>query len=86
MSFQNGMLWFDNSDDDLQVKVKRGAAEYTETRGQPPEICFVHPSITPDGENCTIGNIDVRISQSLLAEYLYFLGNPANGSGSKQEQ
>lgn len=43
MSFQNGMLWFDNSDDDLQVKVKRGALS-TQKRAVSPRrfVSFTH--------------------------------------------
>lgn len=86
MSLQNGMLWLDNSQDDLCVKVKRGADHYAKTRGQAPEICFVHPSISPTGEDCYIGDVSVRISQSLLVEHLYFLGDSTNGNEGEPSQ
>ncbi len=43
-----GMLWFDNDPKaDLKVKIERAASYYSKKYGQAPNLCFVHPSMTP---------------------------------------
>lgn len=47
-----GMLWFDNDQKvDLATKIKRAAEYYEKKYGVHPNLCYVHPSMTPaDGE------------------------------------
>ena len=45
-----GMLWFDNDPKtELDDKIKRAANYYREKYGNPPTVCFVHPSMMPVG-------------------------------------
>ena len=42
---QSGMLWFDDDPHkQLQEKILRAAMYYERKFGQPPNLCFVHPS------------------------------------------
>ena len=40
-----GMLWFDNSQSKLTVKIQRAAAYYEKKYGIKPDLCLVHPSM-----------------------------------------
>ena len=91
-----GMLWFDNdTHTDLPSKIDNAAEYYLNKYGIQPNVCFVHPSMTPEevkvaiGENgkkapkpkiiFTSGNIEVRTSKSMLPNHLWIGIN-----GSKQ--
>jgi len=40
-----GLLWYDDTANrSLEEKVRRAAAHYERKYGQPPTLCFVHPS------------------------------------------
>ena len=40
-----GMLWFDNSTNTLENKIKKAAEYYTKKYGLKPNLCLVHPSM-----------------------------------------
>ena len=43
-----GMLWFDNDvQTDIGAKIYRAAEYYKEKYGSTPNLCFIHPSMTP---------------------------------------
>jgi hypothetical protein len=45
-----GMLWFDNDNKlELAAKVKRAAQYYRSKYGKTPTLCYVHPSMLPNG-------------------------------------
>jgi len=50
-----GMLWFDNDKQtDLATKIQHAADYYQNKYGLRPNLCYVHPTMTPksnDGEN-----------------------------------
>lgn len=40
-----GMLWFDNSQTALTVKIQKAADYYTKKYGRAPDLVLVHPSM-----------------------------------------
>jgi len=77
-----GMLWFDNDPKSgLAVKVKRAADYYRSKYGRSPNLCFVHPSMLPEGlsasENevqsrvITTDGIEVRSNRSVLPNHFW---------------
>ncbi len=69
----SGMLWFDNNKQrDLTAKVSRAAEYYRKKYGQPPTLCFVHPSMVPNGDQKTAaGKIEIRIASSVLPNHFW---------------
>lgn len=43
-----GMLWFDNSQVSLDIKIQKAAAYYHKKYGRIPDLCLVHPSMLKD--------------------------------------
>lgn len=62
-----GMLWFDNSQDPLDEKIRRAAAHYRQKFGAEPNLCFVHPV---DGITQLEG-IQVRNSNNVLRNHIW---------------
>lgn len=69
----SGMLWFDNNKQrDLTAKVSRAAEYYRKKYGQPPTLCFVHPSMVPnDDQKTAAGKIEIRIASSVLPNHFW---------------
>jgi hypothetical protein len=86
-----GMLWFDNDPKtDLATKIEHAAEYYRKKYGKRPNLCFIHPSMAPpqpeasqsqDGATAvfTSGNVEVRITRSVLPNHLWIGVNGANG-------
>ena len=45
-----GMLWFDNSQTALTVKIQKAVDYYHKKYGRSPDLCLVHPSML-DAQN-----------------------------------
>ncbi len=43
-----GMLWFDNSQIALDIKIQKAMDYYRKKYGQMPDLCLVHPSMLKD--------------------------------------
>jgi hypothetical protein len=81
-----GMLWFDNDPRaSLDVKVERAAAYYRNKYGKTPTLCFVHPSMLPNGSKAApqsdsaekekdgvqAGGLEVRSNRSVLPNHFW---------------
>lgn len=74
-----GMLWFDNdTKTELHTKVTRAADYYNDKYGKHPNLCFAHPSIVdspptskPKKESINFGDIEVRLTKSVLPNHLW---------------
>ena len=83
-----GMLWFDNdTHTDLPSKIENAAEYYLNKYGIRPNVCFIHPCMTPDDLGSqkiesnqrkhksnplfTAGSIEVRTSNSMLPNHLW---------------
>lgn len=45
-----GMLWFDNSQISLDIKIQKAVAYYHKKYGRIPDLCLVHPSMLKDAK------------------------------------
>ena len=43
-----GMLWFDNSQTELNTKIQKAVDYYHKKYGQIPDLCLVHPNMLKD--------------------------------------
>ncbi|MDL1910317.1 hypothetical protein FBQ81_06430 [Chloroflexi bacterium CFX6] len=43
-----GMLWFDNSQISLDIKIQKAMEYYRKKYGRIPDLCLVHPSMLKD--------------------------------------
>jgi len=83
-----GMLWFDNdTNTDLPSKIENAAEYYLNKYGIQPNVCFIHPCMTPEDLKSQIrkpskkalkpktlftsGSIEVRTSKSMLPNHLW---------------
>ena len=90
-----GMLWFDNDKQtDLPSKIENAAEYYLNKYGIQPNVCFIHPCMTPQEHNqqenklkqidCkhkvvfTTGSIEVCTSKSMLPNHLWIGINGSN--------
>jgi len=52
------MLWFDNSQISLEIKIQKAVDYYHKKYGRTPDLCLVHPSMLKDikleGKNVTV--------------------------------
>jgi hypothetical protein len=66
-----GMLWFDNDPQlDLLSKVHKAAQYYKEKYGQEANLCFVHPSMTPN-EKTDAGEVVVYSNSTVLPHHFW---------------
>jgi hypothetical protein len=86
-----GMLWFDNdTKSDLETKIQRASSYYQTKYGKQPNLCFVHPSMTPEGHEdeaegektnkvLRAGSVEVRTTRTVLPNHLWLGINGTNG-------
>ena len=74
-----GMLGFDNdAKSELATRVSRAADYYSNKYGKHPNLCFAHPSIVDeppsskaDQKAINLGEIEVRLTKSVLPNHLW---------------
>ena len=71
-SLQFGLLWFDDADRDLAIKVCQAAERYFQKHGQRPNLCFVNPADVgtrpvPFG----VAGVEVQELASILRDHLW---------------
>ena len=66
-----GLLWFDNSTDTLNAKVKKAARYYKEKYGCMPDLCLVHPSMVKKGDLSFVGKIYIRPYRPVLPGHIW---------------
>ena len=49
-----GMLWFDNSQTALTVKIQKAVDYYHKKYGRSPDLCLVHPSMLEQRINVSL--------------------------------
>lgn len=66
-----GMLWLDNSQsNDLTDKVRAAATYYRRKYGQSPNLCYVHPSMLPEG-TLRVDGVAVHPMDDILPQHLW---------------
>lgn len=76
-----GLLWYDNSAEDLKEKLGRAVRRYRERFGADPNVCYVHPTALPDGER-QINQIAVRASIRVLRHHLLIVQEQPSGAAT----
>jgi hypothetical protein len=66
-----GLLWYDNSTRDLQVKVHKAAQGYRKRFGGDPNVCYVHPTTLPTEDEQRVDGIVVRPSRQVLKHHFW---------------
>ena len=68
---RTGMLWLDNEPaSTLEFKVKKAVNYYRQRYGQPPNLCFVHPSLLDQPESGEIPPIDIMGVQVMPSQFI----------------
>ena len=70
-----GMLWFDNSQTALTVKIQKAVDYYNKKYGRSPDLCLVHPSMLGDSERSQrqleINKLTVRPYRPVLPGHIW---------------
>jgi len=67
---QIGLLWYDNGNSELPLKVSQAVKRYRERFGVEPNVCYVPPENLPEGEQQVAG-VAVRASSRILRHHLW---------------
>jgi len=68
-----GMLWFDNSQTALTVKIQKAVDYYHKKYGRSPDLCLVHPSML-DAQNqrqLEVNKLTVRPYRPVLPGHIW---------------
>jgi len=65
-----GMLWFDDSQTELSVKIQKAAEYYQKKYGSTADLCLVHPSMIGD-DKPKIEGLKVRPYRPVLPGLLW---------------
>ena len=70
-----GMLWFDNSQTALNIKIQKAVDYYHKKYGRTPDLCLVHPSMLDAGEQnhrqLEINKLTVRPYRPVLPGHIW---------------
>ena len=70
-----GMLWFDNSQTALTVKIQKAVDYYQKKYGRNPDLCLVHPSMLDAAEQnqrqLEINRMTVRPYRPVLPGHIW---------------
>jgi hypothetical protein len=70
-----GMLWFDNSQTALTVKIQKAVDYYHKKYGRSPDLCLVHPSMLDAAERnqrqVEINRLTVRPYRPVLPGHIW---------------
>jgi hypothetical protein len=56
-----GMLWFDNSQTELDVKIRRAVDYYHKKYGRTPDLCLIHPSLITDSNKVAVSQLKITV-------------------------
>jgi len=66
------MLWFDNSQTALTVKIQKAVDYYNKKYGRNPDLCLVHPSmLDPNQRQLEINKLTVRPYRPVLPGHIW---------------
>ena len=70
-----GMLWFDNSQTALTIKIQKAVDYYHKKYGRTPDLCLVHPSMLDTQERSErqleINKLTVRSYRPVLPGHIW---------------
>ena len=67
---REGLLWHDSGSEDLAWKLAKAAQRYRDRFGDKPNVCYVHPTLLPDGDKQVAGML-VRSSSRVLRHHFW---------------
>ncbi|MBN1976465.1 MAG: hypothetical protein JW918_03605 [Anaerolineae bacterium] len=69
---KKGLLWYDDSEQDLAEKVERAARRYRKKFGTAPDACYVHPSVlNGNGKMKEVDGVRVMVLPSVLRHHFW---------------
>ena len=70
-----GMLWFDNSQTALNIKIQKAVDYYHKKYGRTPDLCLVHPSMLEAQEKnqrtVEVNKLTVRSYRPVLPGHIW---------------
>ena len=67
-----GMLWFDNSQTALTVKIQKAVDYYHKKYGRNPDLCLVHPSMLESNQRqLEVNKLTVRPYRPVLPGHIW---------------
>jgi hypothetical protein len=67
-----GMLWFDNSQVSLDVKIQKAVDYYHKKYGHTPDLCLVHPSmLEKEQAKMELNKLTVRPYRPVLPGHIW---------------
>ena len=67
-----GMLWFDNSQTALTIKIQKAVDYYHKKYGRSPDLCLVHPSMMDKNQRqLEIDRMTVRPYRPVLPGHIW---------------
>ena len=67
-----GMLWFDNSQTALTIKIQKAVDYYNKKYGRSPDLCLVHPSMLETNQRqLEINKLTVRSYRPVLPGHIW---------------
>jgi hypothetical protein len=72
LNMHTGMLWFDNSQTALTVKIQKAVDYYHKKYGRSPDLCLVHPSMLETNQRqLEINKLTVRPYRPVLPGHIW---------------
>ena len=69
---KTGMLWFDNSNSSLSLKIQKAVDYYIKKYGLQPDLCLVHPGmLEKDQSQVEIAKLTVRPYRPVLPGHIW---------------
>ncbi len=65
-----GLLWHDGGSTDMAGTLAQAAKRYRDRFGDKPNVCYVHPTLLPDGDR-KVNGILVRSSARVLRHHFW---------------
>ena len=67
-----GMLWFDNSQSTLMIKIQKAVDYYVKKYGRHPDLCLVHPSMLEKEQTMLeVNQVTVRPYRPVLPGHIW---------------
>ncbi|HSL47404.1 MAG TPA: hypothetical protein VK897_28450, partial [Anaerolineales bacterium] len=72
LNMHTGMLWFDNSQTALTVKIQKAVEYYHKKYGRNPDLCLVHPSMLETNQRqLEVNKLTVRPYRPVLPGHIW---------------
>lgn len=66
------MLWFDNSQTSLNIKIQKAVEYYIKKYGRTPDLCLVHPSTLEGNTHLSLNDkLTIRPYRPVLPGHLW---------------